>query len=71
MNMYIIMRDRGVEVAITASTGIAATHIGGMTIHSWSGIGIKPYLDKYALDKLSSSEYIVKRVIARKSVGDR
>ncbi|MEY3197884.1 MAG: ATP-dependent RecD-like helicase [Candidatus Parcubacteria bacterium] len=28
----------GIEVAITASTGIAATHIGGVTIHSWSGI---------------------------------
>src|SRR3989344_936692 len=38
------LRDRGIEPAITASTGIAATHIGGMTIHSWSGIGIKEQL---------------------------
>ena len=50
------------EPAITASTGIATTHIGGMTIHSWSGIGIKTKLDKYDLDKIASSEYIVKRV---------
>jgi ATP-dependent DNA helicase PIF1 len=51
-----------VEPAITASTGIAATHIGGMTIHSWSGIGIKTKLDNYDLDKIASSEYICKRV---------
>lgn len=27
-------------VAVTATTGLAATHIGGNTIHAWSGIGI-------------------------------
>ena len=27
-------------VAITATTGIAATQIGGQTIHSWAGIGV-------------------------------
>ncbi|MEK9166127.1 MAG: AAA family ATPase [Patescibacteria group bacterium] len=56
------LRARGIEPAITASTGIAATHIGGMTIHSWSGIGIKTKLDRYELDRISSSEYIVRRV---------
>jgi len=28
------------EIALTASTGIAATIIGGQTIHSWAGLGI-------------------------------
>ncbi len=56
------LRGCEIEPAITASTGIAATHIGGMTIHSWSGIGIKNKLDKYDLDKIASSEYIAKRV---------
>ncbi|MFA5841317.1 MAG: PIF1 family DEAD/DEAH box helicase [Candidatus Paceibacterota bacterium] len=56
------LRACDIEPAITASTGIAATHIGGMTIHSWSGIGIKTKLDKYDLDKIASSEYISKRV---------
>ena len=56
------LRACDVEPAITASTGIAATHIGGMTIHSWSGIGIRTKLDKYDLDKIASSEYISKRV---------
>lgn len=30
----------GMNVAVTASTGIAATHIEGKTIHSWAGVGI-------------------------------
>src|SRR3989344_2084235 len=56
------LRCSDIEPAITASTGIAATHIGGMTMHSWSGIGIRTKLDKYDLDKIASSEYINKRV---------
>ena len=63
VNEYVAyLRRHGVEPAITASTGIAATHISGMTIHSWSGIGIKKKLDKYDLDKISSSSYVGKRV---------
>jgi len=61
-NFVSYLRTCDVEPAITASTGIAATHIGGMTIHSWSGIGIRTKLDKYDLDKIASSEYISKRV---------
>lgn len=56
------LRARGIEPSITASTGIAATHIGGMTIHSWSGIGIKKFLDKYELDRIVSTEYLAKRI---------
>ncbi len=63
INEYVkYLRDCGIEVAITASTGIAATHIGGMTIHSWSGIGIKRKLDKYDIDKIASNEYVSKRI---------
>lgn len=63
INRYVAyLRERGIEPAITASTGIAATHIGGMTIHSWSGIGIKTKLDKHELNKIVSNKYIVKRV---------
>ncbi len=42
--------------------GIAATHIGGLTIHSWSGIGIKRHLSAYELDRIAQNERIVKRV---------
>lgn len=33
-------RADGASVAVTASTGIAATHVNGQTIHSWSGVGV-------------------------------
>ena len=63
INNYVsYLRDHDIEPAITASTGIAATHIGGMTIHSWSGIGIKENFTKYDLDKIASSEYVNRRV---------
>ncbi|MBP6962276.1 AAA family ATPase, partial [Candidatus Saccharibacteria bacterium] len=39
-------RANGKSVAVTASTGLAATHLGGNTIHSWAGIGISDELHK-------------------------
>src|SRR3990170_7914281 len=64
VNQYVAyLRSCGIEPAITASTGIAATHIGGMTIHSWSGIGIKSKLDKRDLKKITTTKYVVKRVL--------
>ena len=63
INSYVkYLKDHDIEPAITASTGIAATHIGGITIHSWSGIGIKETLTRYDLDKIASSEYLNRRV---------
>src|SRR3989344_3977187 len=59
------LREHGIESAITASTGIAATHIGGMTIHSWSGLGIRDALSEYDLDFLLQKEKLVER--ARKT----
>ena len=56
------LRSHGIEPAITASTGIAATHIGGMTIHSWSGIGIKKTLTEQDLDELGTREKLVSRI---------
>lgn len=45
LNQFIRQQKRkGKEIAVTASTGIAATHIGGTTIHSWSGLGIRDEL---------------------------
>jgi ATP-dependent DNA helicase PIF1 len=40
-------KKAGRHVSVTATTGLAATHLGGSTIHSWSGIGIHDQLPKY------------------------
>ena len=55
------LKDRGVVVAVTASTGIAATHLGGMTIHSWSGIGVRDSLSYEDIEALEQKEYLWKR----------
>lgn len=65
VNQYIkYLREHGVEPAITAATGLAATHLGGVTIHSWSGLGIKAVIDRYELDRLATNEKLVKRITA-------
>lgn len=62
LNEYIkSLKERGVKIAVTASTGIAATHLKGVTIHSWSGIGIKDNLTDYDMDQLEQKEYLWKR----------
>lgn len=62
INAYVQwLRERGIEPAITASTGIAATHIGGLTIHSWSGIGVRQDLSPYDLDTIASSRKVIER----------
>lgn len=63
INRYVAwLRERGIEPAITASTGIAATHVGGMTIHAWSGVGIKRELSDWDLEALLEREPLVRRV---------
>lgn len=64
VNAYVqYLREHDIEPAITASTGIAATHIHGMTIHSWSGIGIKRELTRDDLEKLAHNKFISRRLL--------
>src|SRR5581483_8613233 len=56
-------QKQGKNVAVTASTGIAATHIGGSTIHSWSGLGIRDVLTPYDKDRLRSNPVLLKRFV--------
>src|SRR3954467_3145307 len=63
INRYVAwLRERGIEPAITASTGIAATHVGGMTIHAWSGVGIKKELSDWELEAMMERESLMRRV---------
>ncbi len=56
------LKEHNIQPAITASTGIAATHLNGITVHSWSGIGIKEKLSRNDLEKIAGRGYITKRV---------
>jgi ATP-dependent exoDNAse (exonuclease V) alpha subunit len=62
INSYIrYLRENLIEAGITASTGIAATHMGGMTIHSWAGIGIAATLTQGDLEAMFEKSYLSKR----------
>lgn len=49
------------RIAITASTGIAATHIGGTTIHSWAGLGIRDSITEQDHKWLKENGRLLKR----------
>ena len=61
LNKYInYLKENNVEVAVTASTGIAATHLQGTTLHSWSGIGVRDDITQNDLEKLLTKKRIVR-----------
>ncbi len=63
LNRYVsFLKEKGVSVGVTASTGIAATHLNGITIHSWTGMGILDDLDKEDLRKVLKKRYLSKRL---------
>ncbi len=46
-------KGEGKFVSVTATTGLAATHVGGATIHAWSGMGIHDELPRGFADNLA------------------
>ncbi len=59
INQYIkFLKERRIPVAVTASTGIAATHMNGMTIHAWSGIGVRNHVSKSDLATMREKKYL-------------
>ena len=41
------------HVSVTATTGLAATHLGGTTIHSWAGIGVNDSIGHGFVDHIA------------------
>jgi len=64
LNQYIaFLQDHEVEVAITAYTGIAASHINGRTLHSWAGLTRGPmHEDAQEVDRVRANEYLTDRI---------
>jgi hypothetical protein len=56
------LKKNGIGVAVTASTGIAATHMNGQTIHSWSGMGISEVFGEAEYAKLKKRHYHSQRL---------
>lgn len=57
LNQFIkSQRAAGKTLAITATTGLAATHLGGETIHRWSKIGIHDSLPQNFFQKLAAKD---------------
>lgn len=52
----------GIFYAKTATTGVAALNIGGVTLHSWSGMGLAEEHGMELLDKVSENSKAVNRI---------
>lgn len=63
LNKFIsFLKKYKTEVAITASTGIAATHLGGTTIDSWSGMGMRDDVDQADIINICQNHHLQKRI---------
>lgn len=69
LNKYIkFLKKNNIDVGITASTGIAATHLNGRTIHSWCGMGIKEVMTDAEIKNLKEGEYLISRILYAKAL---
>ncbi|MEM8573588.1 MAG: AAA family ATPase [Pseudomonadota bacterium] len=63
VNTYIRdLADADIAYAYTASTGIAATHGHGVTIHAWTGIGVREALSRKDLDTIAGNRRVAARI---------
>lgn len=56
LNQFVrLSKHEGKHVSVTATTGLAATHLGGTTIHSWAGIGVLDSIPHGFADHISKT----------------
>ncbi|MEO6110106.1 MAG: PIF1 family ATP-dependent DNA helicase [Candidatus Saccharimonadales bacterium] len=56
LNQFVrLAKHEGKHISVTATTGLAATHLGGTTIHSWSGIGVLDHIPHGFADHVSKT----------------
>lgn len=56
LNQFIrLAKSEGKHISVTATTGLAATHLGGNTIHSWAGIGITDEIHSGFVENMSKT----------------
>ena len=54
LNQFIkLAKHEGKHVSVTATTGLAATHLGGTTIHAWSGIGVSDFIGNGFVERMA------------------
>lgn len=62
LNQYInYLKQRKIYPSIVASTGIAASHLNGQTLHSFFALGIRDSVDEYFIDSLMDKKYLRER----------
>lgn len=60
LNQYIkYLKENNIVVGVTASTGVAATHMNGMTVHSWAGLGLGDSID---IERILAKSTLKKRM---------
>ncbi len=64
LNQYVaFLQERGIDVAVTAYTGIAASHINGRTLHSWAGLsfGVPPAPEQER-DRVRANRFLSEKI---------
>jgi len=66
LNQFIkLAKYEGKHVSVAATTGLAATHLGGTTIHSWAGIGVHDRLPDHFAEHMAKGR---KEIIAKTDI---
>ena len=62
LNLYTqYLKERRIYPTVVAPTGIAASHLGGQTIHSFFALGIRENIDEGYVEFLMEKKYLKTR----------